>query len=97
MPDRADLDYLHPARRVAKTDLTLYVRSEADGTWSGAFEYAAALFEHGTVERLAEQFVRLLETFTADPATALGAAELLSAPERALLLGDWGTGERADW
>ncbi|MCX4687128.1 amino acid adenylation domain-containing protein [Kitasatospora purpeofusca] len=97
MPDRADLDYLHPARRVAKTDLTLYVRSEADGTWSGAFEYAAALFEHGTVERLAEQFLRLLETFTADPATALGAAELLSAPERARLLGDWGTGERADW
>ncbi|MFJ8433455.1 amino acid adenylation domain-containing protein [Kitasatospora sp. NPDC094019] len=97
MPDRADLDYLHPARRVAKTDLTLYVRSEADGTWSGVFEYAAALFEHGTVERLAEQFLRLLETFTAAPATALGAAELLSAPERALLLGDWGTGERADW
>ncbi|MFE6744827.1 amino acid adenylation domain-containing protein [Kitasatospora purpeofusca] len=97
MPDRADLDYLHPARRVAKTDLTLYVRSEADGTWSGAFEYAAALFEHSTVERLAEQFCRLLETFTADPATALGAAELLSAPEQARLLGDWGTGERADW
>ncbi|MFJ4092364.1 amino acid adenylation domain-containing protein [Kitasatospora sp. NPDC089913] len=97
MPDKADLDYLYPARRVAKTDLTLYVRSEADGTWSGAFEYAAALFEHGTVERLAEQFLRLLETFTAEPATALGAAELLSAPERALLLGEWGTGERADW
>ncbi|MFC5667734.1 amino acid adenylation domain-containing protein [Kitasatospora misakiensis] len=97
MPDRADIDHLHAARRVAKTDLTLYVRGDSDGTWSGAFEYAAALFEPATVERLAAQFLRLLETFAADPATTLGGAELLSGAERELLLGDWGTGERADW
>ncbi|WP_051735699.1 non-ribosomal peptide synthetase [Streptomyces sp. NRRL B-3229] len=96
MPDKADIDYLHPARQVAKTDLTLYVRSEADGTWSGAFEYAAALFEHDTVERLAEQFLRLLEAFTADPALSLGRADLLSTADREQLTA-WGTGERADW
>ncbi|MFF2133255.1 amino acid adenylation domain-containing protein [Streptomyces olivochromogenes] len=96
MPDKADIDYLHPARRVAKTDLTLYVRSESDGTWSGAFEYAAALFEHDTVERLAGHFLRLLETFTADPAARLGSTELLSGEERDRL-SRWGTGEQVDW
>ncbi|MFD4544578.1 amino acid adenylation domain-containing protein [Streptomyces bauhiniae] len=96
MPDKADIDYLHPARQVAKTDLTLYVRSESDGTWSGAFEYATALFEHETVERLAEQFLRLLEAFVADPALSLGQADLLSTADRAQLTA-WGTGERAEW
>ncbi|MEV7022686.1 amino acid adenylation domain-containing protein, partial [Kitasatospora sp. NPDC093558] len=97
MPDRSDIDYLHPARQVAKTDLTLYVRSESDGTWSGAFEYADALFERGTVERLARHFLRLLESVTADPAAPLATIDIMAAAERERSLTDWGTGERADW
>ncbi|MGW4898059.1 amino acid adenylation domain-containing protein [Kitasatospora sp. NPDC004240] len=96
MPDRADIDYLHPARRVAKTDLTLYVRSEADGTWSGAFEYSDALFERATVERLADHFLRLLESVTTEPTVTLAAAEIMAEEDRERLAG-WGTGERADW
>ncbi|MEV0537296.1 amino acid adenylation domain-containing protein [Kitasatospora sp. NPDC050463] len=96
MPDRADIDYLHPARQVAKTDLTLYVRSEADGTWSGAFEYTDALFERATVERLADHFLRLLESVTTEPGVTLADAEIMAEQAREQLTG-WGTGERADW
>ncbi len=96
MPDRADIDYLYPARQVAKTDLTLYVRSEADGTWSGAFEYADALFERATVERLAAHFLRLLGAVTADPQVPLAAVEILADRERTDLAG-WSTGEPAAW
>ncbi|GAA4074814.1 amino acid adenylation domain-containing protein [Streptomyces shaanxiensis] len=89
MPDRTDLDYLRGARQVSKTDLTLYVRREADGTWTGALEYATALFEHATIERFADHFVRLLTSVTAAPATALAEADILPDAERARLLGEW--------
>ncbi|UFQ18545.1 MULTISPECIES: non-ribosomal peptide synthetase [Streptomyces] len=89
MPDRTDLDYLRGARQVSKTDLTLYVRREADGTWTGALEYATALFEHATIERFADHFVRLLDSVTTAPATPLAEADILPAAERARLLGEW--------
>ncbi|MGN9759628.1 amino acid adenylation domain-containing protein [Streptomyces sp. SD31] len=94
MPERTDLDYLSGARQVSKTDLTLYVRREADGTWTGALEYATALFEHTTIERFADHFVRLLASVTAAPATPLAEADILPDAERARLLGEWNaTGE----
>ncbi|MFJ2575186.1 amino acid adenylation domain-containing protein [Streptomyces halstedii] len=97
MPNKADMDYLHPARQVAKTDLTLYVRSEGDGTWTGALEYATALFRPETVQRFAGHFLGLLDSVTEDPACSLGAADMLTGDERRLVLTDWAVGERADW
>ncbi len=35
MPDRVDIDHLSDVRQVAKTDLTLYLRREHDGCWTG--------------------------------------------------------------
>ncbi|MEU4730079.1 amino acid adenylation domain-containing protein [Streptomyces sp. NPDC023588] len=89
MPDRTDLEYLRGARQVSKTDLTLYVRREADGTWTGAFEYATALFEHTTIERLADHFVRLLTSVTGAPTTLLGEVDILPDVERDRLLLEW--------
>ena len=55
------------AWRVAKTDVTLFVWQRSDGTMTGALEYSTSLFDESTVRRLADHFVRVLETVTADP------------------------------
>ncbi|KAA2236936.1 hypothetical protein F0L68_41745, partial [Solihabitans fulvus] len=67
LPGRVDGETFLHARQGAKTDLTLCVRREADGAWTGVFEYATALFERGTVERLASHFHALLEAATGKP------------------------------
>ncbi|MDH6576349.1 non-ribosomal peptide synthetase [Kitasatospora sp. MAP5-34] len=96
MPDRKHGEAYLYARQAAKTDLTLYVRTEQDGSWTGVLEYATALFERATVERLGAGLVQLVESVTAAPTTALGAAEILPAADRAEVLTRWNeTG--ADW
>jgi amino acid adenylation domain-containing protein len=62
---------LEDAWSVAKTDLSLFMRPTADGGMTGALEYATALFDRGTVERLAHHFVQVLEAVTADPGLPL--------------------------
>ncbi|WKD32121.1 non-ribosomal peptide synthetase [Streptomyces xanthophaeus] len=74
--------------RTAKADLMLVLHRQADGSLTAALEYATSLFERATVERLAEQFLELLGSVAADPATALSALDLLSAQERDRLLAD---------
>ncbi|MFF2352169.1 amino acid adenylation domain-containing protein [Kitasatospora sp. NPDC058115] len=96
MPGEADHALFLGSRRVAKTDLTLYLRRNADGTLNGVFEYASAVFEHATVERLAGHFVQLLASAAAAPGTGLRDLEILSARERADLLGGW-NGMRTAW
>ncbi|MFE6763990.1 amino acid adenylation domain-containing protein [Streptomyces sp. NPDC057689] len=73
--------------RVAKTDLDLQLTEGADGSLTGRFEYATALFDRATVERMADHLLRLLETVTADPAVRLSTASLIGEDERALLAG----------
>ncbi|MEO3827709.1 amino acid adenylation domain-containing protein [Actinomadura sp. B10D3] len=86
-----DLDAYIEAWRVAKTDLTLFMRREPDGTMVGGLEYAASLFERETVERMAGHFGLLLEAVATDPGAPVGALGLLSADERGRLLA-WGEG-----
>ncbi|MFE4517269.1 amino acid adenylation domain-containing protein [Kitasatospora sp. NPDC056783] len=88
-----DQDALAALWGLAHTDLTLYMRRGADGTMAGQLEYATALFDAGTVQALADRFVRLLTAVAADPSTALGELDLLAAEERATLLDDWAVGE----
>ncbi|MEU7861585.1 amino acid adenylation domain-containing protein [Nonomuraea sp. NPDC049141] len=54
-------------RRAAMCDLTLTLGEGRDGEWTAEFEYAATLFEPGTVARLAEHFLLLLGACAADP------------------------------
>ncbi|MFE0799706.1 amino acid adenylation domain-containing protein, partial [Streptomyces sp. NPDC058834] len=72
---------------VAKTDLDLQLTEGADGSFTGRFEYATALFDRATVERMADHLLRLLETVTTDPAARLSSAAILGADERDLLAG----------
>ncbi|MEV4341244.1 amino acid adenylation domain-containing protein, partial [Streptomyces sp. NPDC049590] len=79
------MDAFQGAWRVAKTDLTLFIWRQADGSLIGALEYATSLFDRPTVERMAEHFVRLLEGVAADPDVALSAIDISSVHERRLL------------
>ncbi|MBB5940179.1 non-ribosomal peptide synthetase, partial [Streptomyces zagrosensis] len=79
------MDAFQGAWRVAKTDLTLFIWRQADGSLIGALEYATSLFDQPTVERMAEHFVRLLEGVAAEPDVALSAIDISSVHERRLL------------
>ncbi len=76
----ADLEAFRAAWQSARTDLTFVVQRQADGSLLGMAEYATALFDPATIDRLAACWVRLLESFTAGPGTPLADAELLPLP-----------------
>ncbi|MEU6200228.1 amino acid adenylation domain-containing protein [Streptomyces sp. NPDC047061] len=86
-----DMDLVVDVSTVAKTDLTLYMRRQQDGTVIGALEYATALFDPSTVERLAGHFQELLRACAAGPDRRLDTLDLLTADERLHLAGWNGT------
>src|SRR6185369_2476556 len=59
----------------------------------GALEYRSDFFEHSTVKRLADQFIRLLEGAAADPDRHLSRLPLLGRQERQQILVDWNGGK----
>ncbi len=76
---------------VAKFDLTLGLGEQRghDGEPLGidaGLEYSRDLFEHATAEALGARFVRLLRAAVASPDLMLHKLEILSAPERQILL-----------
>ncbi|MFH8759306.1 amino acid adenylation domain-containing protein [Streptomyces atroolivaceus] len=73
----------------AKFDLTLTVKERPDGRMHCWFEYATALFDRATVERMAAHYLRLLDSVTAAPGTAVAELELMPEAERRQLLGSW--------
>ncbi|MFK0167153.1 condensation domain-containing protein, partial [Rhizobium sp. NPDC090279] len=74
---------------VAKFDLTLQLEEGSEGDLLAELEYATALFDRATIERMAGHYVRLLEHAAADPEAQLSRLELLSAAERDQLLREW--------
>ncbi|MBB5101785.1 non-ribosomal peptide synthetase [Streptomyces spectabilis] len=88
------MDAFQGAWRVAKTDLTLFMWRQADGSLVGAFEYATALFDQPTAARMAEHYVRLLEGVASHPELPLSALDISSVQERRLLRA-WGGAESA--
>ncbi|MFI9642393.1 amino acid adenylation domain-containing protein [Micromonospora sp. NPDC051925] len=74
---------------VAKFDLTLSVMEQPDGRLECWFEYATALFDRSTIERLARQYLRLLGGVTADPQARISEFDLLSAEERHTIVHRW--------
>ncbi|MBU3863227.1 amino acid adenylation domain-containing protein [Streptomyces sp. 4503] len=80
--DDADLAVMLDASRVAKTDLTLYLRRRPDGSMLALFEYATALYDEATVTRLAERFRLLLRSVAADPGIRLDALDITPDAER---------------
>ena len=76
----------------SKLDLTLNLEPDGEGL-SGWLEYSTDLFDRATIERLRSHFLTLLEGIIANPSSEITALPLLTAPERSLLLEEWGTAE----
>ncbi|WP_224247833.1 non-ribosomal peptide synthetase/type I polyketide synthase [Hyalangium gracile] len=69
-------------------DLTLFSWEEAD-TLGGQWEYSTALFERGTLERMAGHLRRLLEGAVRQPDARISSLPLLGEEERQRLLVQW--------
>ncbi|MFJ4986608.1 non-ribosomal peptide synthase/polyketide synthase [Streptomyces sp. NPDC088732] len=89
-----DVTVLASREAPARADLAVSIR-ETFGPGGvptglrGGIGYAADLFDHGTVESLAERLVRVLDAVTADPARPVDAIDLLGKDERRQVLADW--------
>ena len=81
-------------RQVAKFDLDVLI-GETFGAGGepaglrGVVVAAADLFDEPTAAAIAERFVRVLETLTADPATRLSRVDVLGEHERRQMLQEW--------
>ncbi|NUK60335.1 non-ribosomal peptide synthetase [Streptomyces lunaelactis] len=82
----AALGALKEGWRSARTDLSLVVQHQADGSLQGSAHYASALFDEATVQGFLTCWVHLLESFTEDPTAALATVELLPPDEHARLV-----------
>jgi hypothetical protein len=74
--------------RIAKFELTLDLISRGRQLL-GEFEYNAELFDRTTIERMAGQYLCLLEAIVCNPEEASGRLPLLPAAERQQLLVGW--------
>ncbi|WP_345668759.1 amino acid adenylation domain-containing protein [Streptomyces similanensis] len=81
-----DAEALTATSRVSRFDLTLQLRESDDGSVTGTLEYSTALYDRGTVERMARHLVRLLESAAADPDRPLSRLDMLDAADLAALL-----------
>ncbi|MBR0785183.1 non-ribosomal peptide synthetase [Bradyrhizobium iriomotense] len=71
--------------KVARFDITLEL-VEADGRFTGFFEYATDLFDAATIEGIAAQFKTLLKAVITDPEQRISRLPLLTEAERRQLL-----------
>ena len=74
---------------VAKFDLALAMVERRDATLAASLEYCTDLFEHASVERMAEHLLTLLRAVASAPAASLSEHSLLSERERHTLLVAW--------
>jgi amino acid adenylation domain-containing protein len=81
--------------QVARFDITLEL-VEADGRFTGIFEYATDLFDAATIAAMAAQFKTLLKGAIANPDQPISRLPLLTAAERRQLL-TMGSGVAADF
>jgi amino acid adenylation domain-containing protein len=71
---------------VARFDLTLQVDEAPDGTLTGTLEYAEALFDRATVQRMTDHFVRLLDQVAIAPETRVSDMSMLGDAELSVQL-----------
>jgi amino acid adenylation domain-containing protein len=81
------------ALTASRFDLMVMVE-EAGDALNAAVEYATALFDAETVERLMGHFQALLRAAAAAPDTPVGALPMLAAEERALVVERWNATDR---
>jgi non-ribosomal peptide synthetase component F len=80
----------------AKFDLTLQLIERPDGSLDGLVEYATALFDRVTAERLAGHYLQLLRAIEARPQERIAQLQMLSDSERQQLLERTDEADRPD-
>lgn len=88
MPQDPGPSYLEVDRGTANLDLALDM-ADTPGSLLGRFEYSTDLFDTATIERMTEQFLRLLEGVAADPDRRISDLPILAASERQRLVTEW--------
>ncbi|MFG1891266.1 amino acid adenylation domain-containing protein [Micromonospora sp. NPDC049051] len=83
----AAIEHVDSAHPVAKFDLTLSVERHPHGRLRCWFEYATALWDRGSIERMAGHYLHLLAQLAATPGAALRDLTLTTDAERAYLTG----------
>jgi len=78
--DGLDVSLVEPEHQHSSFDLTLNLR-RGRGRVEAIFEYSTALFEAATIERLADNFLSLVDGILAQPDAAVGALPVLSERE----------------
>ena len=91
--DGAEVTALPPTVSTAKFDLTLFIE-ETPGGMNAMMEYNADQFDAATADRMLERLELLLGGIVENPATPITRLPVLSAVERALIVGEWSGGER---
>jgi amino acid adenylation domain-containing protein/non-ribosomal peptide synthase protein (TIGR01720 family) len=81
--------------REAKVDLQLHSEQDEKGRIRLSFDYASGVFERTTIERLAQQYVRIVSAVSETPTLTLDALELHDADELARLAA-WSCGPVSD-
>ncbi|WP_164493218.1 non-ribosomal peptide synthetase [Streptomyces sp. ADI96-02] len=76
-------------RPYAPPHYPLTVIAAADPLLRVSFQYRRDVFERTAVEAVADRLVRVLRQFAADPATTVGALDVLSDAEREQVLHGW--------
>ncbi|HEX6371569.1 MAG TPA: amino acid adenylation domain-containing protein [Longimicrobium sp.] len=71
-----------------KFDLALSLAADARGM-RGEISYCTDLFDAATIRRMLGHLERVLEQVAADPDVRLSGLELLTAPERAVVVDEW--------
>jgi amino acid adenylation domain-containing protein len=84
-----EVSRIEVARTRSKFELTLALTAQDDGGYQAELEYATALFDQSTMERLAGHFRTLVESGAASPSARISSLELLTPAEHILLLDEW--------
>jgi amino acid adenylation domain-containing protein len=82
-----DVSRIEVARTRSKFELTLALTAQEDGSYQAELEYATALFDQSTMDRLAGHFRTLVQNAT--PSARISRLDLLTPAERTLLLDGW--------
>ena len=78
--------------KFSQFDVSLHLYEEGDA-YFGEFVYCSDLFHAATMERMAANFLALLQAVARDPQQRLSKIPILAAPEREQLLNEWNATE----
>ncbi|MFB4300962.1 amino acid adenylation domain-containing protein [Actinomadura sp. NTSP31] len=87
------MEPVEPDATRARCDLSLMVEEGAGGVLTGRLDYATALFDPSTAERMMDHYVRLLGAAVAEPDRPLSRLPMLGEAEVARIVGEGRTEE----